>query len=79
MYYKDYPVCIAKTQNSFTDDPKNLSAPTEHTLHVDKLLIRSGAKFIVAVCGGMMLMPGLPKDPAASHMSYEDGNIEGLF
>ena len=77
--YRDYPVCIAKTQYSFTDDPKKLGAPTEHTLHVDKLLIRNGAKFIVAVCGGMMLMPGLPKDPAASHMSYEDGVIEGLF
>ena len=77
--YKDYPVCIAKTQYSFTDDPKVLGAPTEHTLHVDKFLLRHGAKFIVAVCGGMMLMPGLPKVPAAANMKYIDGEIEGLF
>ena len=77
--YRDYPICIAKTQYSFTDDPKKLGAPTEHKLHVDDLLVRNGAEFIVAVCGGMMLMPGLPKDPAARHMSYEDGVIEGLF
>ena len=78
-FYRDYPICIAKTQYSFTDDPKKLGAPTEHKLHVNDLLVRNGAKFIVAVCGGMMLMPGLPKDPAARHMSYEDGVIEGLF
>ena len=77
--YKDYPVCIAKTQYSFTDDPKMLGAPTEHTLHVDKFLLRHGAKFIVAVCGGMMLMPGLPKVPAAANMKYINGEIEGLF
>ena len=73
------PVCIAKTQYSFTDDPKILGAPTEHTLHVDKFLLRHGAKFIVAVCGGMMLMPGLPKVPAAANMKYVNGEIEGLF
>ena len=78
-FYRDYPICVAKTQYSFTDDPKRLGAPTEHKLHVNDLLVRNGAKFIVVVCGGMMLMPGLPKDPAARHMSYEDGVIEGLF
>ena len=72
-------MCIAKTQYSFTDDPKVLGAPTEHTLHVDKFLLRHGAKFIVAVCGGMMLMPGLPKVPAAANMKYINGEIEGLF
>ena len=78
-YYKDYPICIAKTQYSFTDDPKVLGAPADHTLHVDKFLLRHGAKFIVAVCGGMMLMPGLPKVPAAANMKYINGEIEGLF
>ena len=48
-------------------------------LHVDKFLLRHGAKFIVAVCGGMMLMPGLPKVPAAANMKYINGEIEGLF
>lgn len=77
--YNNYPVCIAKTQYSFSDDPKLLGAPEDHVLHVDDILIRRGAKFIVAVCGGMMLMPGLPKVPAAANMRYSEGNIEGLF
>lgn len=76
--YSNYPVCVAKTQYSFSDDII-LGAPEGHTLHVDDLLIRRGAGFIVAVCGGMMLMPGLPKVPAAAKMKYENGEIEGLF
>ena len=77
--YNGYPVCIAKTQYSFSDNPKLLGAPEGHVLHVDDILIRRGAKFIVAVCGGMMLMPGLPKTPAAVNMKYNEGEIEGIF
>ena len=77
--YGGYPVCVAKTQYSFSDDAKLLGAPRDHILHVDDLLIRRGARFIVAVCGGMMLMPGLPKVPAAVNMKYSSGEIEGLF
>ena len=77
--YNNYPVCIAKTQYSFSDNPKLLGAPKGHVLHVDDILIRRGAKFIVAVCGGMMLMPGLPKTPAAVNMKYNEGEIEGIF
>ena len=77
--YSTYPVCIAKTQYSFSDNSKLLGAPEGHVLHVDDILIRRGAKFIVAVCGGMMLMPGLPRVPAAVNMKYNNGDIEGLF
>ena len=77
--YSTYPVCIAKTQYSFSDNSKLLGAPEGHVLHVDDILIRRGAKFIVAVCGGMMLMPGLPKVPAAVNMKYNNGDIEVLF
>jgi formate--tetrahydrofolate ligase len=72
------PVCIAKTQYSFTDNADVYGAPTGHTLHVQDLVINTGAGFIVAVCGDIMRMPGLPKIPAANGMSFNDGIIEGL-
>ena len=72
------PVCIAKTQYSFTDNADVYGAPTGHTLHVQDLVINTGAGFIVAVCGDIMRMPGLPKVPAANGMSFKNGVIEGL-
>ena len=72
------PVCIAKTQYSFTDNADVYGAPTGHTLHVQDLVINTGAGFIVAVCGDIMRMPGLPKEPAANGMTFNKGVIEGL-
>ena len=74
------PVCISKTQYSFSDDPAQLGAPTGHTLHVRKLIPRTGAGFVVALTGDVMTMPGLPKVPAANNIDVDgDGKISGLF
>ena len=74
------PVCISKTQYSFSDEPSQLGAPTGHTLHVRKLIPRTGAGFVVALTGDVMTMPGLPKTPAANNIDVaEDGHITGLF
>jgi formate--tetrahydrofolate ligase len=73
------PVCIAKTQYSFSDDPKKLGAPAGWTLTVTDANLASGAGFIVVIAGNMMLMPGLPKSPQATKMKVsEDGTISGL-
>lgn len=72
------PVCIAKTQYSFTDNAKISGAPIGHTLHIEDLIVNLGAGFIVAVAGEIMRMPGLPKVPAAYGMKIENGIIEGL-
>jgi formate--tetrahydrofolate ligase len=73
------PVCIAKTQYSFSDDPKKLGAPTGWTLTVTDAHLASGAGFIVVIAGNMMLMPGLPKSPQATKMHVsDDGTISGL-
>lgn len=73
------PVCMAKTQYSFSDDPKKLGAPTGWTLTVTDAHLASGAGFVVAIAGNMMLMPGLPKSPQATKMKVsEDGTISGL-
>lgn len=80
MGYKDVPVCIAKTQSSFTDDPTKLGAPTGFTLHVREAKISAGAGFVVVLTGKVMTMPGLPKVPAAEKIDVDDdGNITGLF
>ncbi|MBG6121596.1 formate--tetrahydrofolate ligase [Corynebacterium aquatimens] len=74
------PVCISKTQYSFSDDPTQLGAPEGHTLHVRKLVPRTGAGFIVALTGDVMTMPGLPKVPAANGIDVDEaGRISGLF
>lgn len=73
-----FPVCIAKTQYSFTDNPKSSGAPSGFTLHVQDLVINTGAGFVVAIAGDIMRMPGLPKDPQANHIDVVDGLIEGL-
>ncbi|WP_099208896.1 formate--tetrahydrofolate ligase [Urinicoccus timonensis] len=74
------PVCVAKTQYSFSDDPNKLGAPTDFNLTVRELIAETGANFIVAKTGDIMTMPGLSKDPAANHMDIDkNGTITGLF
>ena len=78
--YKKLPVCIAKTQYSFSTDPGLKGAPTGHVLPVREVRLSSGAEFIVVVCGEIMTMPGLPRVPAADSIKLnDDGEIEGLF
>lgn len=72
------PVCIAKTQYSFSDNPKLIGAPEGHTLHVRDVILNAGAGFIVVVAGDILRMPGLPKLPAAMGMDYQNGEITGL-
>ena len=76
--WHNLPICIAKTQYSFSDNPKLSGAPINHTLHVEDLIINAGAGFIIVVAGDIMRMPGLPKIPAAYGMSITNGIIEGL-
>ena len=74
------PICIAKTQYSFSDNPKLLGRPTGFKISVKDILLKNGAGFIVAIAGSIMTMPGLPKVPAAEKIYVaEDGTIEGLF
>ena len=75
-----FPVCIAKTQYSFSTDPKLKGAPTGHKLQIREVRLSSGAEFIVVVCGSIMTMPGLPRIPAADYIKLnKKGDIEGLF
>ena len=74
------PVCIAKTQYSFSDNPKLLGAPTDFTFTINDVRVSAGAGFIVCLAGDIMTMPGLAKEPAAIHIDVDDnGNISGLF
>ena len=74
------PICVAKTQNSLSDNPRLLGRPTDFTINVKEVKISNGAGFIVALTGNIMTMPGLPKVPAADNMDiFEDGTISGLF
>ena len=78
--YGKLPVCIAKTQYSFSTDPNLKGAPTGHVLPIREVRLSSGAEFIVVVCGEIMTMPGLPRVPAADSIKLnKDGDIEGLF
>ena len=78
--YGSYPICVAKTQYSFSTDPTALGAPEGHTLEVREVRLAAGAEFIVVVCGDIMTMPGLPKVPAADGIDVsENGQIVGLF
>lgn len=77
--YGDLPVCVAKTQYSFSTDPKLVGAPSGHELHVREVRLSAGAGFVVVVCGDIMTMPGLPKETAASRIDLaDDGTILGL-
>ena len=78
--YGDLPVCMAKTQYSFSTDPTLRGAPVGHSVPVREVRLSAGAGFIVVVCGEIMTMPGLPRKPAAENICLnEDGQIEGLF
>jgi formate--tetrahydrofolate ligase len=74
----EWPVCIAKTQFSFSENAKKVGVEKDFTIRIDKLIINAGAEFIVAVAGDIMRMPGLPKEPAAMGMDIVDGVITGL-
>ena len=78
--YPTFPVCMAKTQMSFTTDPSVRGAPEGHTVEISEVRLSNGAGFIVAIAGNMMTMPGLPKVPAAEKIDVDaQGNISGLF
>ena len=78
--FSKYPVCIAKTQYSFSDDPKNLECKEPFKIHVNEINIKAGAEFIVAITGKIMTMPGLPRVPSAEKIDIDsDGNIVGIF
>ncbi len=78
--YGKYPVCVAKTQYSFSTDPSLRGAPSGHDIAIREVRLAAGAEFIVMVCGDIMTMPGLPKIPAAEKIDLDkDGNIVGLF
>ena len=80
MGYGDLPVCIAKTQYSFSDNASLLAAPTGFTMEVREVRLSAGAGFVVVICGAIMPMPGLPKKPAAMAIDVDaDGKISGLF
>ena len=77
--YSMLPVCIAKTQYSFSDNAKLLGAPVDYTFHVREIRLSAGAEFIVAICGKISTMPGLPKSPAAERIGVANGKIFGVF
>ena len=78
--FKNFPVCVAKTQYSFSTDPKLKGAPTNHEIPIRDVRLSSGAEFIVVICGSIMTMPGLPKIPAADNIKLnKKGQVEGLF
>jgi len=78
--YGHYPVCVAKTQYSFSTDPKLLGAPSGHVVNIREVRLAAGAEFVVMICGDVMTMPGLPKVPSANNIDVdESGKIVGLF
>jgi len=80
MGYGTLPVCIAKTQYSFSDDASKVNAPVDHVLHVEDARLSAGAEFVVVLTGNIMTMPGLPKHPSALNITLNQlGQVEGLF
>jgi formate--tetrahydrofolate ligase len=78
--YGNLPVCMAKTQYSFTTDPERRGAPTGFNIPVREVRLSAGAGFVVAICGEIMTMPGLPRVPSAENIRLNDnGDVEGLF
>ena len=78
--YGDFPICVAKTQYSFSTDPSLKGAPSNHSIPIREVRLSSGAEFIVVICGEIMTMPGLPSVPAANSIHLNsNGEIEGLF
>jgi formate--tetrahydrofolate ligase len=76
--YGAFPVCVAKTQYSFSTDPKLRGAPTGHSINVREVRLAAGAEFVVMICGDIMTMPGLPKVPASAFIDLVDGRVVGL-
>jgi formate--tetrahydrofolate ligase len=80
MGYGTAPICIAKTQFSFSTDPDVKGAPVDHVINVREVRLSAGAEFVVAICGQIMTMPGLPRVPSAEAIDVgPDGKIIGLF
>jgi formate--tetrahydrofolate ligase len=80
MGYGKFPICVAKTQYSFSTNPDLKGAPVDHVINVRDVRLSAGAEFVVAICGEIMTMPGLPKVPAADVIDVApDGKIVGLF
>lgn len=80
MGYKNYPICIAKTQYSFSDDAKNLLCEEPFTLHIREVKVKNGAEFVVVITGKIFTMPGLPRVPSAENIRIdENGNTVGIF
>ncbi len=78
--FGDFPICVAKTQYSFSTDPELKGAPTGHVVPIREVRVAAGARFLVVICGEIMTMPGLPRVPAANAIDLDDdGNIVGLF
>jgi formate--tetrahydrofolate ligase len=77
--YGHYPVCIAKTQYSFSTDPSVRGAPSDHSINIREVRLAAGAEFIVMVCGDIMTMPGLPKVPSSERIDLVGGQVVGLF
>lgn len=77
--YGHYPICVAKTQYSFSTDASLRGAPSGHSLNIREVRLSAGAEFVVLVCGEIMTMPGLPKLPSAEKIDYVDGKVVGLF
>ncbi|HQY27603.1 MAG TPA: formate--tetrahydrofolate ligase [Burkholderiaceae bacterium] len=77
--YGRYPVCVAKTQYSFSTDPQLRGAPVDHVLNIREVRLAAGAGFVVMVCGDIMTMPGLPRVPSANAIDLVDGRVVGLF
>lgn len=77
--YGHYPVCVAKTPYSFSTDAQLLGAPEGHSLDIREVRLNAGAEFVVMICGDVMTMPGLPKQPAAHKIDLVDGRVVGLF
>jgi formate--tetrahydrofolate ligase len=77
--YGHYPVCVAKTQSSFSTDASVRGAPTNHVVNIREVRLAAGAEFVVMICGDIMTMPGLPKVPSAARIDLVDGKVVGLF
>ncbi|HYD55879.1 MAG TPA: formate--tetrahydrofolate ligase [Burkholderiales bacterium] len=77
--YGHYPVCVAKTQSSFSTDAALRGAPTNHVVNIREVRLAAGAEFVVMICGDIMTMPGLPKVPSAAKIDLIDGKVVGLF
>jgi formate--tetrahydrofolate ligase len=77
--YGHYPICVAKTQYSFSTDPQVRAAPDNHVVNVREVRLAAGAEFVVMICGDIMTMPGLPKVPSAVKIDIVDGKVVGLF